>query len=269
MMSAVGTARPRQQEPPSSQLTANTESSSGWPLLGAIAVTLGVALLVAALVASLVLRGRNESVAQQGSAAARDLPAAVSQSLAYRMGLSKLPTRPAPSFTLVDQHARSMSMADLKGHPVVLEFIDPHCTDICPIMSQELITAYHALGAAASKVIFLAVNVNPWHTDVPSVATYSDAHGLKTLPTWHFLTGPTNRLRAVWRSYHVSVSAPDPATDVVHTSVVYFIDTRGRERYVAFPTADHTSSGEAFLPAAATAAWGKGIALVATSLTRE
>ena len=265
MMSTVGTVRDRRHDAPSDQLTPRTEPSSGWPVNRVIVVALSVAL-VTALAAAFVLRGRNQLVGQQGSVAGRDLPATISHSLAYTMGLSKLPGRPAPSFTLVDQHGRSMSTADLKGHPVVLEFIDPHCTDICPIMSQELITAYHALGSAASKVIFLAVNVNPWHTDVASMATYSDAHGLKTLPTWHFLTGPPSRLRAVWQSYHVSVSAPDPATDVVHTSVVYFIDPHGRERYVAFPTADHSSSGEAFLPATATAAWGKGLALVATSL---
>jgi cytochrome oxidase Cu insertion factor (SCO1/SenC/PrrC family) len=266
MMLPVGTVRDRQHDAPSDQLQPRTEPSAGWPVNRVIVVALSVAL-VTAFAAAFVLRGRNELVGQQSPVAGRDLPAAISHSLAYTMGLSKLPGRPAPSFTLVDQHGRSMSTADLKGHPVVLEFIDPHCTDICPIMSQELITAYHALGSAASKVIFLAVNVNPWHTDVASMATYSDAHGLKTLPTWHFLTGPPSRLRAVWQSYHVSVSAPDPATDVVHTSVVYFIDTHGRERYIAFPTADHTSSGEAFLPATATAAWGKGIALVATSLT--
>jgi cytochrome oxidase Cu insertion factor (SCO1/SenC/PrrC family) len=268
MMSTVGTVRDRRHDAPSDQLQPRTEPSSGWPVNRVIVVVLSVALVIAFAVA-FVVRGRNELVGQQSSVAGRDLPATVSKSLAYTMGLARLPARPAPSFTLVDQHGRSTSTVALKGHPVVLEFIDPNCTDICPIMSQELITAYHDLGSAASKVIFLAVNVNPWHTDIASVATYSDAHGLKMLPTWHFLTGPPNSLRAVWQSYHVSVSAPDSATDVVHTSVVYFIDTHGRERYVAFPTADHSSSGEAFLPATATAAWGKGLALVASSLTSK
>jgi cytochrome oxidase Cu insertion factor (SCO1/SenC/PrrC family) len=103
--------------------------------------------------------------------------------------------------------------------------------------------------------------------DVHSMAAYSDLHGLNTVPTWHFLTGSVSSLRAVWRAYHVSVNAPDPSVDVVHTSVAYFIDPLGRERYIAFPTVDHTSKGDAYLPAEPLASWAKGIALVAQSVS--
>ena len=47
-----------------------------------------------------------------------------------------------------------------RGKVVVLEFMDPHCTDIYPIVSQEFIDAYHDLGRAAGDVVFAAVNVN-------------------------------------------------------------------------------------------------------------
>lgn len=72
------------------------------------------------------------------------------------------------------------------------------------------------------------------------------------------------RLRAVWNAYNIAVQAPDPDADIVHSSVVYFIDPGGRERYLASPQADHTSSGASYLPADQIAAWGRGIAQVAT-----
>jgi cytochrome oxidase Cu insertion factor (SCO1/SenC/PrrC family) len=74
-------------------------------------------------------------------------------------------------------------------------------------------------------------------------------------------------LQAVWRAYNVEVEAPSPDSDIMHTSVVYFIGPGGTERYVAAPMADHASRGTAYLPAGQIAAWGRGIALVARTLT--
>ena len=53
----------------------------------------------------------------------------------------------------------------------------------------------------------------------------------------------------------------------MHTSTVYFIGPGGTERYVADPMVDHTSGGTAYLPAGQITAWGRGIALVAKTLT--
>ncbi len=159
-----------------------------------------------------------------------------------------------------------MSLAGFRGRAVVLEFIDPHCTDICPIVSREFIDAYRDLGATASRVVFLAVNVNPYHAKVADMAAYSAEQGLNTVPSWHFFTGQVAALRAVWGRYGVLVDAPGPDADVIHTSAVYFIDPSGRERFVAEPMDDKTASGTAYLPAGQLTSWGQGIALVARQL---
>lgn len=62
------------------------------------------------------------------------------------MQLSPVPVTRAPGFTLTDQDGQAMSLASLRGRAVVLEFMDPHCTDICPIVSREFIDAYRDLG---------------------------------------------------------------------------------------------------------------------------
>jgi protein SCO1 len=196
------------------------------------------------------------------------LPADMPTSLANLMTLSALPRTRAPGFTLTDQHGRRLTLAGLRGKVVVLQFMDPHCTDICPLVSQEFVDAYHDLGNRASQVVFAAVNVNPYHTSVPAMAAYSREHGLVTIPDWHFFTGPVPDLREVWNGYEITVQAPSPDADIVHTSAVYFIDPAGRERFVAAPMADHTSSGASYLPAGQITAWGQGIAQVARALTR-
>jgi cytochrome oxidase Cu insertion factor (SCO1/SenC/PrrC family) len=62
------------------------------------------------------------------------------------------------------------------------------------------------------------------------------------------------------------VQAPSPNADIIHTSIVYFIDKKGVERYIGSPMDDHTAKGTAYLPANQLEAWGQGIALVAEDL---
>jgi cytochrome oxidase Cu insertion factor (SCO1/SenC/PrrC family) len=184
------------------------------------------------------------------------------------MALAPVPNRPAPGFTLTDQKGQTLSLGSFRGRAVVLEFMDPHCVDICPIVSQEFVDAYHDLGRAASHVVFLAVNVNPYNLTVSDVATYSQEHQLNRIPSWHFFTGSVSDLTAVWHSYGIEVEAPNPNADIIHTSVVFFIDPSGHERYIATPMDDHTAQGSAYLPAGPLASWGDGIALVTRQLIR-
>ncbi|HEY6279136.1 MAG TPA: SCO family protein [Streptosporangiaceae bacterium] len=225
---------------------------------GMIAIVLAGAIAVAVLVAT---RPRNTTVPR-----ASGIPASLSTSLANLMQLSPLPHRPAPGFTLTDQNGRTMALSALRGKVVVLEFMDPHCVDICPIVSQEYVDAYHDLGPAAGRVVFAAINVNQYHTSVAAMAAYSRDHALTTIPGWHFFTGPVPALQAAWRDYGIVVRAPSPNADIIHTSAIYFIDPAGHETFLASPMADHTPKGTAYLPAAQLAAWGHGIALLARHL---
>lgn len=228
--------------------------------------------VVVVVAASAYLTVRHRQSAEQhdpplSQIRATGIPASVSTQLANIMGLSPVPITAAPDFTLTDQHGQTMSLASFAGRSVVLEFMDPNCVDICPIVSQEFVDAYRDLGPAATHAVFIAVNVNPYHVDVASMAAYTTAHQLNTVPSWHFLTGPVSTLQTVWRDYNVAVSAPSATADVIHTSVVYFIDPDGHERYLAVPTVDYTNTGTAYLPAAPLAQWGVGIAAVIRSLS--
>jgi len=260
--------------PPSSQTAAGQPGLEGGPpaprrgvvrlvlLCGLATVLLGA---IVAIPAYLIARHDQPRYPAQLPRVS-GLPASVSTSLANLMELSPLSAGPAPGFTLTDQSGHTLSLASLRGKVVVLQFMDPHCTDICPIVSQEYVRAYHDLGPLASKVVFAAVNVNVYHARVADMAEYSRAQGLTSIPDWHFFTGPTRDLKRVWGGYNIEVHAPNPNADVVHTSAVYFIDRAGRERYLAAPMVDHTKSGTAYLPARQIQAWGHGIALLARQL---
>ncbi len=202
------------------------------------------ALLAAVVVSSAYLIVRHDRSSAPGQLLRPSgIPASISTSLATLMALTPVPATQAPGFTLTDQRGRTLSLAAFHGKVVVLEFMDPHCTDICPIVSNEFIDAYHDLGPLAGKVVFAAVNVNQYHAAVRDMAQYSSEHQLTTIPDWHFLTGPVPQLQTVWRDYNVEVQAPNPNADIVHTSAVYFIDTQGREKYLASPMTAVLSAG--------------------------
>jgi cytochrome oxidase Cu insertion factor (SCO1/SenC/PrrC family) len=225
-------------------------------VLTVIALVCGLAFATVFAVLVTSLSGQKSAPRTTG------IPKTVSTKLATMMQLSPVPVVKAPGFTLMDQSGHPVSLASLHGHPIVLTFMDPHCTDICPLVSREFVNAYKDLGAAGRNVVFIAVNVNPYHHTTADMARYSSAEGLSSIPTWHFVTGSVKSMQAVWKNYEVQVQAPNPDADVIHTSLIYFIDPQGKERYVAAPMVDHTKSGTAFLPAGQLAAWGKGIALV-------
>lgn len=142
-------------------------------------------------------------------------------------------------------------------------------------MAQEFTDAYHDLGPLAGKVVFAAVNVNPYYRSVRDVAAFSAEHQLTAIPGWHFFTGPLAALRTTWHDYNIEVQARGPRADIIHTSAIYFIDRQGRERYLASPMdegitkprfAYGTKNETGYVPPGQMTDWGRGIALLARSM---
>ena len=86
---------------------------------------------------------------------------------------------PAPDFRLVDQSGVSLALSDFRGQVVVLAFLDPKCTDSCPLTANEFRLTHRALGADAARVAFLAVNVNPTANSIVEVAAATKKWGVQ------------------------------------------------------------------------------------------
>ena len=220
--------------------------------------TLVILSALAAVAAAVVLSGRQHELA---SSAGRR--AAIPSGTASLLRLTPASAEAAPGFTLADQEGRVLSLSGFRGRAVVLEFMDSRCTGICPLVSREFIDAYHDLGKAGGRVVFVAVNVNQRYNRVADVLAYSRAQQLSAMPGWHVFTGSGDALRAVWHEYGIAVTASGPGGDLVHTATVYFIGPHGIERYTAAPPAEPVGSSTAYLPPGEISGWGKGIAQVA------
>ena len=176
------------------------------------------------------------------------------------MGLSDMPVKTAPDFRLVDQDGRPVTLGALRGRAVALYFMDPRCTDVCPIVAHEFVEADRLLGSDARRVALVGIDVNPAALAPSALRSFDAAHGLDHLHNWYFLTGSLNSLRQVWSDYSVSVQVDPHTGDVVHTTIMEFIDPRGRQRAIAAPGAAVTAGGRGFLPGGELQQWARGIA---------
>lgn len=141
---------------------------------------------------------------------------------------------PAPGFRLVNQNGTPRSLEDFRGKVVVLTLLDPVCTDICPIYAYHYRLAHEALGPDTAKVAFLAFNANEEKTSVADMMAATKKWGVEEIPSWHFLTGSAEELRAVWKAYGMMASGPpkpDRPDEKQHSPSIYIIDQAGERRW--------------------------------------
>lgn len=138
----------------------------------------------------------------------------------------------APNFTLVDQSGATVSLAALRGRPVVLTFLYTHCPDECPLTAEKLHSAVVALGDRASQVTWVAVSVDPVGDTQASAGTFVGQHHLEGF--MRYLVGSAASLHPVWDAYHIAVQPSGDASiqfgTVSHVVGVFVIDGQGYER---------------------------------------
>lgn len=179
-----------------------------------------VALVAGALVATLSLVGCGSAKRLHFVGAALEHPAA------------------PPDFTLRDQRLRAVHLRALRGKVVLLTFLYTHCPDVCPITAANLNTALRRLGEDRSRVVVLAVSVDPVGDTHASVLSFIRQHHL--LPQFRYLTGRRATLARVWREYNIAVVRRGPGK-VDHALYTLLVDRSGTARVLfdvkATPTA--------------------------------
>jgi cytochrome oxidase Cu insertion factor (SCO1/SenC/PrrC family) len=139
----------------------------------------------------------------------------------------------APGFDLVDQRGHPISLSSLRGRTLALTFLDPVCTNDCPLIAQEFKAADAMLTPAARRrVDFVAIVANPLYRSVPVVDAFDRQEGLSTLANWLFLTGSAAQLEHVWSEYGIEVAIEPAGAMVAHAELTFLIDAEGAERRV-------------------------------------
>jgi protein SCO1/2 len=135
---------------------------------------------------------------------------------------------PAPAFTLTNQDGQTMSLDDLHGKVVVLDFIYTSCTTTCPLLTATLYSMQNALGPEfGTAVAFASITVDP-ETDTPAVLKAYGAKWEANSDGWAFLTGSPAEIESVAARYGIAVERT--GADVTHTESIMLIDRHGQLR---------------------------------------
>ena len=113
---------------------------------------------------------------------------------------------------------------------VLLTFLDPVCTNGCPLEAQEFRAAGQLLGASDRHVELVAISANPVDYQVGYVKAFDRSEGLTSVPNWLYLTGSPAQLAQVWRRYGVAAQIAPAGSMIAHSENAYVIDQQGHLR---------------------------------------
>jgi len=99
------------------------------------------------------------------------------------------------NITLQNQLGQTVSLDQLKGKVVIIDFFFTHCASICPILTRNIRHLQDGLklrdnmkGIDTTFVQFLSMTVDPAHDSVPVIKKYADKYGINP-DVWWLLTG--------------------------------------------------------------------------------
>lgn len=123
-----------------------------------------------------------------------------------------------PDISLLDQHGQKVSLASLKGKPVLFDFIYTSCPGPCLVLTSRMKQVANELGPALGKEVrFVSITVDPEHDHPQQLLTYADNQGAN-VDGWLFLTGTPKQIDDVMAGFnltreHEADMSPDHALE--------------------------------------------------------
>jgi protein SCO1/2 len=94
-----------------------------------------------------------------------------------------------PDQPLTDQNGRRLSLASLKGKPVLFDFVYTSCPGPCQALTMRMKAIADELGPAlGAKAWFVSITVDPEHDSPAALQAYAREQGADR-KGWLFLTG--------------------------------------------------------------------------------
>jgi len=130
-------------------------------------------------------------------------------------------------YRFIDSNNREVKLADLRGKPLVVNFIYTGCSQVCPATTQFLAGAVkeaeRALGPGAFRVATIGFNVPV--DDPASMRAFARKFALDS-PNWLFLTPEANEVAALAAELGFRYEATAAGFD--HLLQVSILDREGR-----------------------------------------
>lgn len=134
----------------------------------------------------------------------------------------------APLFKLTDQHGKEISLAVLRGKPVLVTYVFAHCRSVCPALVTTVSDAARRLGE--SRVHALFITLDPWR-DTPGALPGLAARWEMLEPHLVLLSGEPAKVIAVLDEFKVPRQRDEGTGDVAHPALVHVLAPDGTIAY--------------------------------------
>jgi len=132
-----------------------------------------------------------------------------------------------PDITLTDQHGQKVTLASLRGKPILFDFIYTSCPGPCLVLTSRMKAIANDLGSAlGTKVRLVSITVDPEHDHAEQLQTYASAHAAD-VNGWSFLTGSPQQIDEVMSHFNLIRQRESDGT-VDHVLEFFLVGPDGR-----------------------------------------
>ena len=124
-----------------------------------------------------------------------------------------------------NQMGKHVSLYDLNGKVVVIDFFFARCPTICPKMAVSMKRLQNSFVKNDSIVQFISVSIDPEHDSVPVLRKFADRFNVNH-DTWWFVTGNKKEIYDfALHELKASVADSDVDTAFIHTPYFFLLDS--------------------------------------------
>ena len=127
------------------------------------------------------------------------------------------------SFT--NQLGQKVSLNDLHGKIIVIDFFFARCPSICPDMAKAMKKLQKSFEQNPEIVQFISITVDPEHDSVPQLRKFADKLNINH-DTWWFVTGDKKEIYDfAFQEMKASIADTNVDSAFIHTENMFLLDT--------------------------------------------
>ena len=131
-----------------------------------------------------------------------------------------------PDVILTNQFGKPLSMASLKGKPLLVSFIHTSCKGVCELMTAKMKDVASDLGANGTKVTMVSISTDPDDDGPAQLMAYAKRENVVN-DGFVFLTGKPASVKQVLKVYGVNQHAGD--NEMTHVFELFLIGPDGHQ----------------------------------------
>jgi protein SCO1 len=124
-----------------------------------------------------------------------------------------------------NQLGKKVSLDDLHGKIIVLDFFFTRCPSICPGLAKSMKRLQDSFVKNDSIVQFISISIDPIHDSVPQLRKFADRYNINH-DTWWMVTGDKKEIYD-FAINEIKANVADPGVDTafIHTENFFVLDS--------------------------------------------